>query len=245
MLGFARPGSHATRALLCGAAVAAALAGAGCGSSAGTSKNSASGSPVAAVPKAHPHALEPVAGAGASQMPNAATVKVDTGPGNSSLARPASLVAVRRQLRQSGMSASTNQATLTSSLYAIAPIDAPSAVQEVIAAGNQISHLPYIWGGGHMTYEDSGYDCSGSLSYVLAAAGLLDTTLTSGEFMHWGDAGPGKWITVYATNGHTFMYVAGLRFDTVALAEKGSRWSNRSADEPDLGSFVARHPPGL
>jgi len=178
-------------------------------------------------------------------MPKAATVKVDTGPGNSSLARPASLVEVRRQLHQSGMSASTNQATLTSNLYAIAPIDAPAAVQEVIAAGNQISHLPYIWGGGHMTYEDSGYDCSGSLSYVLAAAGLLNTTLTSGEFMHWGDSGPGKWITVYATNGHTFMYVAGLRFDTVALAESGSRWSNRSADEPDLGSFVARHPPGL
>jgi cell wall-associated NlpC family hydrolase len=247
MLGFARPRprSHATRALLGGAAVAAALACASCGSSARTVKGSGSGSPVAAVPKAHPHTLEPVAGAGASKMPSAATVKVDTGPGNNSLARPASLVEVRRQLRQSGMSASTNQATLTSNLYAIAPIDAPAAVQEVIAAGNQISHLPYIWGGGHMTYEDSGYDCSGSLSYVLAAAGLLDTTLTSGEFMHWGDSGPGKWITVYATNGHTFMYVAGLRFDTVALAESGSRWSNRSADEPDLGSFVARHPPGL
>lgn len=177
-------------------------------------------------------------------MPQAATVRVDTHPGGS-LARPASLVMVRRQLRQSGMSASPSQATLTANRLAIAPVDAPAAVQEVIAAGNQIAHLPYIWGGGHMTYEDTGYDCSGSLSYVLAAAGLLNTTMTSGQLMSWGDPGPGKWITVYASPGHTFMYVAGLRFDTVALAETGSRWSNRSADEPNLSSFVVRHPPGL
>ena len=135
--------------------------------------------------------------------------------------------------------------TLTSGGLAVAPIGAPAAVQEVISAGNQIARLPYIWGGGHMTYEDSGYDCSGSLSYVLAAAGLLNGTMTSGELEHWGKPGPGKWITVFATNGHTFMYVAGLRFDTVALAETGSRWSNRSADEPDLSSFVGRHPAGL
>jgi hypothetical protein len=121
----------------------------------------------------------------------------------------------------------------------------PAAVQEVVAAGNQIAHLPYIWGGGHLTYEDSGYDCSGSLSYVLAAAGLLDGTMTSDQFTHWGQPGPGKWITVFATDGHTFMYVAGLRFDTVALAETGSRWSDHSADEPDLSSFVERHPAGL
>lgn len=232
------------RVMLGGTALLAALACAGCGSSSVTAAHPRSGRAAAAVPKAHPHALEPVAGAG-SAVPSAATVRVDTHPGTSSLARPVSLAEVRRQLRQSGMSASPNQATLTSNLYAIAPVDAPAAVQEVIAAGNQISHLPYIWGGGHMTYEDSGYDCSGSLSYVLAAAGLLNTTMTAAEFMHWGDAGPGKWITIYASEGHTFMYVAGLRFDTVALAETGSRWSNRSADEPDLSSFVARHPPGL
>jgi cell wall-associated NlpC family hydrolase len=237
------------RALLAAAVAATALACAGCGSSASTGSSSASGSvsPAASIPRPHPHALEPVAGAGASasHMPKVATVTVDTRPAGGSLARPASLVEVRRQLRQSGMSASPNQGTLTADQLAIAPVDAPAAVQEVIAAGNQISHLPYIWGGGHMTYEDTGYDCSGSLSYVLAAAGLLDTTMTSGQLMQWGDPGPGKWITVYASPGHTFMYVAGLRFDTVALAETGSRWSNRSADEPDLSSFVARHPPGL
>ncbi len=244
MLGLGHPRSHAARALFAGATAALALAG--CGSSS-AARHSASGSrpPTATVPKAHPHAVEPVAGAGSSTLPKVATVKIDTHPGGSSLARPTSLVDVRRELRQSGMSASPNQGTLTSNLLAVAPVDAPAAVQEVIAAGNQISHLPYIWGGGHMTYEDTGYDCSGSLSYVLAAAGLLDTTMTSGELMHWGDAGPGKWITVFASPGHTFMYVAGLRFDTVALAESGSRWSNRSADEPDLSSFVDRHPPGL
>jgi cell wall-associated NlpC family hydrolase len=243
-LGYPRP--YAARALLAGGSVALALAAAGCGSSASVRHAaSASASSTAAVPKAHPHAVEPVAGAGSSTLPKVATVKVETHPGNTSLARPTSLVEVRRQLHESGMSASPNQGTLTSNLLAIAPVDAPASVQEVIAAGNQISHLPYIWGGGHMTYEDTGYDCSGSLSYVLAAAGLLDTTMTAEQFMHWGQPGPGKWITVYASEGHTFMYVAGLRFDTVALAESGSRWSNRSADEPDLSSFVARHPPGL
>lgn len=252
MLGFPHPRSGGSRATLACALGGAALACTSCGSSARAGGGSDAGSaapgsaaPTATVPKAHPHAVEPVAGAGTTRMPKAATVKVDTHPGGGSLARPASLVDVRRQLRQSGMSASPNQGTLTSSLLAIAPVDAPAAVQEVIAAGNQISHLPYIWGGGHMTYEDTGYDCSGSLSYVLAAAGLLDTTMTSGQLMSWGKPGPGKWITVYASPGHTFMYVAGLRFDTVALAESGSRWSNRSADEPDLSSFVARHPAGL
>jgi hypothetical protein len=118
-------------------------------------------------------------------------------------------------------------------------------VQEVISAGNQIAHLPYRFGGGHGTFEDTAYDCSGSLSFVFAAAGLMRTTLTSGQLMSWGMPGPGRWITVFAAPGHTFMYVAGLRFDTVALAETGSRWSNRPANEPDLSRFVARHPPGL
>jgi hypothetical protein len=96
-----------------------------------------------------------------------------------------------------------------------------------------------------MTYEDTAYDCSGSISYVFAAAHLLDHTVVSGDLEGWGRPGPGKWITVFANGGHTFMYVAGLRFDTVALAESGSRWSNRSADEPDLRTFAVRHPAGL
>jgi cell wall-associated NlpC family hydrolase len=150
---------------------------------------------------------------------------------------------IRRELTASGLTANARQAQLTPDGLAIAPVDAPAAVQAVINAGNEIAHLPYVWGGGHGRYVDTGYDCSGSLSFVLAAAGLLNTTMTSGQLMSWGQAGPGKWITVFAAPGHTFMYVAGLRFDTVALAQGGSRWSNRSATEG--GGFVARHPPGF
>jgi len=162
----------------------------------------------------------------------------------SSLPQPESTSAVLQELRSSGISANPNVSTLTPGGLAIAPVNAPAAVQAAINAGNEIAKLPYIWGGGHQTYEDTGYDCSGSLSFILASAGLLTGTETSSEFMSYGAAGPGKWITIYAKNGHTFAYIAGLRFDTVALAETGSRWSNRPADEPDLSQFVARHPVG-
>lgn len=194
---------------------------------------------------AHPQAIEPVAGAAASSGGDSAgpaAVSVNqTGP----LAQPVSDAEVRKELAASGLSANSSHATLTPSGLALAPVGAPAVVDQVIAAGNEIAHLPYRFGGGHGTFLDSAYDCSGSLSFAFASAGLLNTTVTSGQLMSWGQPGPGKWITVFATQGHTFMYVAGLRFDTVALAQTGSRWSNQSANEPDLASFVARHPPGL
>ena len=171
--------------------------------------------------------------------------QVSVGPPNGSLPQPVSLADVRRQLAKSGLARNANQATLTPDGLAIVPVSSPWPVQEIINAGNQIAHLPYRFGGGHGTYEDTAYDCSGSLSFVLAAAGLLKTTVTSGQLMNWGDPGRGKWVAIFANQGHTFMYVAGLRFDTVALAETGSRWSNRPADEGDLRSFAVRHPPGL
>jgi cell wall-associated NlpC family hydrolase len=202
--------------------------------------------PAAPTLHAHPQAVEPVAGAGApASQPVPAAAGVSVGPPSRSLPQPMSEAEVRQQLTQSGMNASTTQAALTPNGLAVPPIDAPAAVQEVIAAGNTIAKLPYRYGGGHMTYEDTAYDCSGSISYVFAAAHLLDHTVVSGDLENWGDPGPGKWITVFANAGHTFMYVAGLRFDTVALAETGSRWSARSADEPDLKTFAVRHPPGL
>ncbi len=123
-----------------------------------------------------------------------------------------------------------------------APPGAPAAVAQVIAAGNAIATLPYVWGGGHGSFHASGYDCSGSVSYALAAAGLLTSPLDSTGFESWGQPGPGKWITVYANAGHAFMVVAGWRFDTVALSEGGTRWSQSMAS---TGGFVARHPPGL
>jgi peptidoglycan hydrolase CwlO-like protein len=123
-----------------------------------------------------------------------------------------------------------------------APAGAPEAVRQVIAAGNAIATLPYIWGGGHGSFHASGYDCSGSVSYALAAAGLLSSPLTSGAFESWGDPGPGRWITVYANAGHAWMEVAGWRFDTVALSESGTRWSQGGGE---YSGFVVRHPPGL
>ncbi len=123
------------------------------------------------------------------------------------------------------------------------PPGAPAAVAQVIAAGNAIATLPYVWGGGHGSFQASGYDCSGSVSYALGAAGLLSSPLDSTGFESWGEPGPGRWITVYANADHAYMVVAGWRFDTVALAEDGTRWSQSMGE--DSGEFVARHPPGL
>ena len=123
-----------------------------------------------------------------------------------------------------------------------APTGAPPAVAEVIAAGNAIATLPYIYGGGHASFHANGYDCSGSVSYALAAAGLVSSPMVSGDFETWGDPGPGRWITVYANAGHVWMEVAGWRFDTVALAEGGTRWAQGGGE---FGGFVVRHPPGL
>jgi cell wall-associated NlpC family hydrolase len=122
------------------------------------------------------------------------------------------------------------------------PIEAPSAVQEVIHAGNMISNSPYVWGGGHGRWLDKGYDCSGSVSFALFAGGMLDSPLTSGGFMNWGEPGPGRWITIYTNPGHVYMVVAGLRFDTSGRTRLGSRW--QPAMRPSAG-FVVRHPPGL
>jgi cell wall-associated NlpC family hydrolase len=241
-----------TRGLI--AIVAATVLCAGCGQTASGGGGGGAGSPAAggrsatsgALPTAHPQAVEPVAGdAPAESIPASAGVSVDPPGSKTSLPQPQSNAQIRQALARSGMTAGTDQATLTANGLAVAPLNAPAAVQEVIAAGNQIARLPYRYGGGHMTYEDTAYDCSGSISYVFAAAHLLDQTVVSGQLMNWGDPGPGKWITVFANAGHTFMYVAGLRFDTVALAQTGSRWSDTPADEPDLSTFAVRHPPGL
>ena len=124
---------------------------------------------------------------------------------------------------------------------AVAPDNAPARVVAVIAAANEIATKPYKWGGGHGAWRDSGYDCSGSVSFALAGAGLLDAPLTSGGFMSWGEPGRGKWITIYANDGHMFMVVAGLRFDTSG-ANGGTRWQTASRSTTGL---QPRHLPGL
>ena len=136
------------------------------------------------------------------------------------------------------------RARLTPDGQAVAPFDAPESVQRIIAAGNIISRSPYKWGGGHGRWLDDGYDCSGSVSFALAAAGLLEAPLVSGALARWGAPGRGRWVTVFAHDGHVFMEVAGLRFDTSGRDSRsgGSRWQpeTRSA-----AGFEVRHPPGL
>jgi cell wall-associated NlpC family hydrolase len=109
---------------------------------------------------------------------------------------------------------------------AVAPADAPSAIQSAIAAANAIHTLPYVWGGGHRTFFDSGYDCSGAVSYVLHAAGMLASPMTSGALASsWGLPGKGRWITVYGNASHAYMVIAGKRFDT---SSGGDRWNQGS-----------------
>jgi peptidoglycan hydrolase-like protein with peptidoglycan-binding domain len=122
------------------------------------------------------------------------------------------------------------------------PAGAPPQIVALFAAANKIATTPYRYGGGHADFEDDAYDCSGSVSYALHAAGLLDRTMTSGELESWGVDGPGSWITVFANKGHVYMLVAGLRFDTSGQRTAGTRW--QSAMRPGDG-FTVRHFDGL
>jgi cell wall-associated NlpC family hydrolase len=140
--------------------------------------------------------------------------------------------------------AAPDKATLGPDGLAIAPTDAPPEVQAVIAAANRIVGKPYRYGGGHGKWEDSGYDCSGSESYALHGGGLVSRPHDSTEFESWGEAGPGEWITSYANSGHSYMVVAGLRFDTGwnDSTSSGPKWSTKM--RPSSG-YVVRHPDGL
>jgi peptidoglycan hydrolase CwlO-like protein len=123
---------------------------------------------------------------------------------------------------------------------ASAPASAPEAVQAAISAANAIATTPYVWGGGHGSFESSGYDCSGAVSYALHGGGFLESPLDSTGLETWGEPGPGRWITVYANSGHAWMMIAGLAFDTVG--GPGPRWHSSPVDSTE--GFIARHPPG-
>jgi hypothetical protein len=127
---------------------------------------------------------------------------------------------------------------------AIPPPGAPPVVKRAIRAANEIRHRPYIWGGGHRGWLSRGYDCSGAVGYALHGAGLLNVTMVSGQLEYWGEAGSGRWISVYANRQHVFMVVAGLRFDTRGnpVGVSGPRW-HRGWVEPT--GFTVRHPPDL
>jgi len=119
-------------------------------------------------------------------------------------------------------------------------------VKLAIWAGNQLCSKPYRHGGGHHSFDDMGYDCSGTISYVLGAAGLISSPMSSTEFRRYGKRGRGKWITIYAHDGHTFAVIAGLRLDTTPYDNYTGRWAPRwqTTDRPPHG-FQARHPVGL
>jgi cell wall-associated NlpC family hydrolase len=127
---------------------------------------------------------------------------------------------------------------------AIPPANAPAAVKKVIAAANKIRTKPYIYGGGHARWWDSGYDCSGAVSFALRGAGLITSPLPSGSLAGWGSAGKGRWITVYANGGHAYAVIAGLRWDTAGVTSgTGPRW-HKSLRAAASGPFTARHPEG-
>ncbi len=129
---------------------------------------------------------------------------------------------------------------------AAAPMEAPAAVQKIIWAGNELIGLPYIYGGGHGSFIDSGYDCSGTVSFALHGAGLLATPEDSSEFEGFGGHGAGRWVAIFGNAGHAYMTVAGLRLDTSSADdptnEQGPRWRPL---RPANAGFVVRHPVGL
>ncbi len=142
-------------------------------------------------------------------------------------------------------SADVPVATLLPSGRAVAPASAPDSVKAMIAAANRIRHRPYRWGGGHRHWQSAGYDCSGSVSYVMHAAGLLDWPLDSTGFMRWGDGGGGSWVRIYANREHVFAVIAGLRWDT-SYSTDGDRTGPGWSEEMRPGrGFRLRHPLGL
>jgi cell wall-associated NlpC family hydrolase len=148
----------------------------------------------------------------------------------------------RRRGVPAAIDGSVRKATALPNGIALPPLEAPTAVLKVIEAGNVIARTPYKWGGGHGRFLDDGYDCSGSVSFALYAAGLIEGPRTSGGLMSWGKPGRGKWITIYTNPGHVYMEVAGIRFDTSGARQTGSRWQNQLRSH---SGYVVRHPPGL
>jgi cell wall-associated NlpC family hydrolase len=198
--------------------------------------------------RSHAKAVEPVAGetAATAVLPteSAAGLKAArkvTAVEGASAPLPRGKAGQLRASSPTGDDAITTAEVLENGI-ALPPIESPSAVHQIIEAGNSIARTPYLWGGGHGKWLDKGYDCSGSISYALASAGLLNAPLDSGRLMSWGKPGPGKWVTIYTNPTHVYMVVAGVRFDTSGTRVTGSRWQRSMRPG---GGFVARHPQGL
>ncbi|MEO8044258.1 MAG: hypothetical protein ABI674_05075 [Spartobacteria bacterium] len=128
---------------------------------------------------------------------------------------------------------------------AYAPSRAPQSVKQAIWAANSLTRKPYTWGGGHGSFYDRGYDCSGTVSFALHGAGAIAAPLPSSDLMRYGERGRGRWMTIYARPGHTFAVVAGLRLDTTDFQSGGNTGPRWHADLRDTRGFVARHPAGM
>ena len=162
------------------------------------------------------------------------------------LALPATALAGGGGIGTGEQTTSGDKAKLRANGKAIAPASAPRAVKRAIEAANDIDDKPYKYGGGHGSWRDSGYDCSGAVSYVLGpkGAGLIDSPMPSGSFTRWGNQGKGKWITTYANSGHMFVVIAGLRFDTSQPDDgrSGPGWSKDiSKGFANVSRSAARH----
>ncbi len=187
------------------------------------------------LPKLRPKVVEPVAG-------DAGTADVGPDPGLEDAGpRPTKPASAGVKPGKIGHTDITKATALPNGI-ALPPLEAPEEVKQIIEAGNIIARSPYKWGGGHGKWLDNGYDCSGSVSFALAAAGLLEGPMASGPLMSWGKPGKGEWVTIYAHSGHVFMEVAGVLFDTSNARVAGSRWGNQMRS---TAGFVARHPAGL
>jgi cell wall-associated NlpC family hydrolase len=186
--------------------------------------------------------VEPVAGASRSEPAPAGEPVEQAPPTNAPKPTEAASSSKAHLSRPTTAGDGINQATALPNGIALPPLEAPEAVRQMIEAGNVIARSPYKWGGGHGKWQDDGYDCSGSVSFVLASAGYLESPLASGPLMAWGEPGLGTWVTIYTNPGHVYLEVAGIRFDTSGRAVTGSRWQNELRSH---AGFVARHPPGL
>jgi cell wall-associated NlpC family hydrolase len=263
------PGRMLLRRLALPSAVVVAAAVAGCGA---TRDDRHTGTPVAAVrawdvpapylPPPDPSSLarrtaaptpaepatDPVA---AAQTPaHRAAAPRRPGPGGAASGAPsdAQVAADLRQAYGGKAGADLDQAAIDSAGYAIIPPTAPAKLVALMQGANEVARKPYVYGGGHgrnpnEIWTDSAYDCSGSVSYALAAAGYLDGPVDSTTLMSFGQPGPGTWVTIFANGGHTFMVVAGLRFDTSGRQVTGTRW--QSANARSYAGFAVRHPIGL
>jgi cell wall-associated NlpC family hydrolase len=239
--------------------IVVALLFAGCSSQGSTPAKHAAAPVAVAVAHATPIALVPDPEAAqsspepanapahaAAQAPSVAASATTVAPGAPSDAQ------VRQELAQMNAAlkaakgtpvTAAGGASIDAQGNASPPPGAPAAVARVIAGANAIATFPYVFGGGHASFVDTAYDCSGSVSYALAAGGMLSAPVVSGQLMSWGAPGPGRWITVEAKAGHVYMYVAGLRYDTsFRNGPFGTRW--QIAHRTNIG-FVARHWPGL